>query len=234
MTLSHTSRARQMVLRSQLCLGMAALPMLSIQAKPVLAPWQEQVREVTPQLQEGDIIFIRIASPLFREVAKTSNSWESHVGMVFRSQDGHWMVGESTIPVAKFTPLERFVKRSEDHRFMVKRLKGGLDAEQAIKLREAALRRNGTLYHLGFKYDSSRMYCSKYVYDSYLEATGEKVGQLQTFRELLEANPKAPTNFWRLWFLGSIPWDRRCVTTTSELQSPRLVTVFDSTQAGVH
>lgn len=226
--------AKSFALRNLLCLGLAALPLLPVQAGAWGLHKEDLVSEVTPQLQEGDIIFIRIANPFFREVAKTSNSWESHVGIVFRNSDGRWMVGESTIPVAKFTPLERFVKRSEDHRFMVKRLKGGLNSEEALKLREAAIKRNGVLYHLGFKYDSSRMYCSKYVYDSYLEATGEKIGELQTFRELLEANPHAPIGFWRLWFLGSIPWERRCVTTTSEIQSPRLVTVFDSTLAHVH
>ena len=234
METTATLLARCFSLRMLLCLGWPALFSPSVQAH-VSSPNQESlVSEVTPQLQDGDIIFIRIANPLFREVAKTCGSWESHVGLVFRDQDGRWMVGESTFPVAKFTPLERFVKRSEDHRFMVKRLKGGLDPEEATKLREAAIKRVGTLYHLGFKYDSSRMYCSKYVYDSYLEATGEKVGQLQTFRELLDANPQTPMAFWRLWFFGSIPWDRRCVTTTSEIQSPRLITIYDSTQAHVH
>jgi hypothetical protein len=234
MEISPARAARSIALRNLFCLGLAALPLLPVQASAWGSHKEDWVSEVTPQLQDGDIIFIRIANPFFREVAKTSQSWESHVGIAFRNSDGRWMVGESTIPVAKFTTLERFVKRSEDHRFMVKRLKGGLNAEEALKLREAALKRNGVLYHLGFKYDSSRMYCSKYVYDSYLEATGEKIGELQTFRELLEANPHAPVGFWRLWFLGSIPWDRRCVTTTSEIQSPRLVTVFDSTQAHVH
>ena len=181
-----------------------------------------------PLLREGDIIFIRVRSALYRKVAETSRSWESHVGIIFRNPDSAWTVAESTIPVSKFTPLEKFVTRSENGRFSIRRLRADLSHEDVLRLRVAAESRMGKLYHLGFKYDSPRLFCSKLVYDSYLESTGTGVGRLETFRALLTANPAAPLWFWRIWFFGRIPWERRCVTTTSQIQSARLVTVFDS------
>ena len=75
------------------------------------------------------------------------------------------------------------------------------------------------LYHFGFDFDSKRAFCSKLVYEAYLEALGVEVGTLETFQELFNKNPTAPANFWRIWFLGSIPWHQRTVTTTSQLQS---------------
>ena len=188
----------------------------------------ENLREALPLVREGDIVFIRVKSFLYRKVAETSRSWESHVGIIFRNPDGAWMVAESTIPVSKFTPLEKFAARSEDGRFSILRLRADLSREEVLRLRAAAESRMGIFYHLGFKYDSPRLFCSKLVHDSYLESTGRSVGHLETFRELLTANPDAPLWFWRIWFFGRIPWERRCVTTTSQLQSGSLVTVFDS------
>jgi len=190
------------------------------------------LRQAAPLLQDGDIIFIRVANVLYRKVAETSGSWESHVGLLFQNRNGTWAVAESTIPFSKFTPLARFVARSEHGRFLVRRLKGGLNPAEKLRLRHSAEARMGKAYHLGFNYDSSRQFCSKLVFDTYREATGHHTGRLQTFRELISANPAAPLGFWRLWFFGAIPWQRRCVTTTSEIRAPNCATVFDSEKAG--
>ncbi len=46
------------------------------------------LRRAEPLLQEGDVIFIEIANPLFRRMAETTESWESHVGILFRDVRG--------------------------------------------------------------------------------------------------------------------------------------------------
>jgi hypothetical protein len=84
---------------------------------------------------------------------------------------------------------------------------------------------------LGFNYDSPRLYCSKFVFDVYRQATGYQVGKLQTFRQLLAENPRAPLGFWRAWFFGFIPWQRQCVTSTSEMKSADFTVVSDSIRA---
>ena len=186
------------------------------------------LQQVKPLLRDGDVIFIRIPNFLYRRVADTSNSWESHVGIVLRRTDGNWWVAESTIPVSKFTTLEKFVGRSENGRFLVRRSRDPLTAEDVARMRASVATRMNQVYHLGFNYDSPRMYCSKFVYDVYKETTGHGMGEIETFQQLLSANPKAPTWFWRTWFFGFIPWDRRCVTTTSQVNDERFDTVFDT------
>lgn len=188
----------------------------------------EVMRHAVPRLREGDIIFIRMKNVLYRKIAETSQSWESHVGILFRDPGGVWTVAESTLPLVKFTPLEKFLVHSKNGRFMIRRLRGELSQEETQRLRVAVECRMGKLYHLGFNYDSPLLYCSKFVYDTFLEATGHRIGRIETFRDMLEENPAAPVRFWRAWFLGSIPWERRIVTTTSQLHSQDLVTVFDS------
>ncbi len=77
-------------------------------------------------------------------------------------------------------------------------------------------------YHTGFKYESSRQFCSKFVFDIYKEALCIPVGDIETFEELLHSNPDAKLAFWKFWFLGSIPWDRKTVTPASLWQHPNL------------
>lgn len=188
----------------------------------------ENLRRALPSIREGDVIFIRVCHALYRRISETSGSWESHVGIILRDAHGGWTVAESTIPVSKFTPLERFVGRSENGRFLIRRMRPGLAGEDLQRLHSATARRIGKLYDTGFAYDSPRQFCSKFVHDSFLEATGRPVGKVETFRELFAENPQAPVSFWRTWFFGRIPWDRRCVTTASQIQAPNMVTIFDS------
>lgn len=173
------------------------------------------------QLASGDLVFIAIRSPLYRKIAQTCRSWDSHVGLVFREPDGSLVVAESRVPRASYTTLDKFLARSEGA-FAFRRLRGGLTSDAAERLRAACDRRLGRIYHLGFDFDANREFCSKFVYGAYLEALGVEVGRLETFRELLAGNPHAPLGFWRAWFLGFIPWRRRTVTPTSQLRSERL------------
>ena len=80
-------------------------------------------------------------------------------------------------------------------------------------------------YHTGFKYESSRQFCSKFVFDIYKEALSIPIGDVETFEELLNSNPNAKLTFWKLWFLGSIPWERKTVTPASLWQHPNLILV---------
>jgi Permuted papain-like amidase enzyme, YaeF/YiiX, C92 family len=185
------------------------------------------IGDLTALLESGDLIFIRVDNFLYRRVAATSKSWESHVGILFENAPGVWTVAESRVPLSTRTSLARFIARSAHRRCAVRRVRGGLSPAEKGRLREASDRRMGKWYHLGFDYRSDLLFCSKFVHDVYLEATGREVGHLRTFRQLLTANPDAPLLFWQLWFFGRIPWDRETVTTTSQMESPELITVFD-------
>lgn len=199
--------------------------------KSLLQPTSVAAALPLEQLEEGDVIFIRIGNFLYSRVAQTTKSWDSHVGILFRAGDGNWEVAESTVPLSRFTSLDAFLRRSEGGRYAVRRLAGGLSAEQKSALRAACERRMGILYHLGFNFDSPRLYCSKLVHAAYLEATGRQIGTVETFRELIVANPGAPLWFWRAWFFGFVPWSRRVVTTTSQLRSAALVTICEGRAA---
>ena len=210
-----------------LAVTLVVTPWPATAAGAALAP--DPLRPLTPRLQDGDLIFIREANPIFRHVAETTRSWETHVGILFSGPNGTWQVAESRFPRSQFTPLEKFIARSEHGRFTITRHAVELSPGEKQRLRQSARARMGRFYNLGFNYDARGLYCSKLVFDVYREAAGVQVGSLTTFRQLLVANPRAPVGFWRAWFFGRIPWERRCITTTSEMTSPEFRIVYDST-----
>ena len=56
-----------------------------------------RVRRPSSLMREGDIIFIRIPVFLDLRSAQTAQSWESHVGILFRERTGAW-----TVSIARF------------------------------------------------------------------------------------------------------------------------------------
>jgi cell wall-associated NlpC family hydrolase len=177
-------------------------------------------------LQAGDIVFINVDDPLYRRVGLATGSKATHVGIAFPDDRHGWIVAESTIPLSKYTPLDRFVCRTANGWVAVRRVRGGLTTAQAQALRRACDARMGRFYHLGFNYDSRRLFCSKLVYDAYRAALGIEVGARESLEHMLKERPDTPLAFWRLWFLGSIPWTRQTVTPASQLNSEKLDRVY--------
>lgn len=177
-------------------------------------------------LQPGDLVFISVINPLFRHVAVVTKSKATHVGIAFHDELNGWMIAESTVPVAKFTPLDKFLARSQNSWVAVRRLRMGLSSEQLKQLRVACDVRMGTMYELGFRYDSPRLFCSKLAYDAYLEATGIEIGLLEPFSDLLKKYPDQALRFWQFWFFGHIPWSRQTVTPASQLHSDAVAVVY--------
>lgn len=178
------------------------------------------------QLRSGDIVFLSIPNVLYRCVAAATESKASHVGIAFEDERKGWLVAESTIPVVKYTPLHKYLAKSDRGWVVVRRLKGGVTEEQVRALREVCDKQLGKLYHQGFRYASRRQFCSKMVYDAYRSALGVEIGEVETFADLLARNPTGSKTFWKLWFFGLIPWTRQTVTPASLLKSEALETVF--------
>lgn len=182
-------------------------------------------------LKSGDIVFIATPSPLYRRVARATGSKTSHVGIVFADAQAGWVVAESAVPRSRYRSLEQFLGRSDDDWFVVRRLKRELSPAEVAALRAACDQRMGRWHHPGFKHESVRTY-SKFVHEVYREALGVDIGEVETFSELLRRNPGETLGFWKLWFSGFIPWQRKTITPTSQLQSERLRNAWHSGSPG--
>lgn len=176
----------------------------------------------------GDIVFTCIGSTLFKQVSAASSCWSNHVGVIIGHNGEDYIVAESRIPLSTTTTLQRFIDRSSQRRYAVRRVSGGLSDEQQAALTAQVPGRLHRLYHTGFDYNSSRQFCSKFVFDIYKEGPGISVGRVKTFKALLENNPGAKLGFWTLWFLGNIPWERETVTPESLWSHPGLDLIYNS------
>jgi hypothetical protein len=191
---------------------------------PALASSDEQTYRavVASKPLVGDIVFTRIGGPIFSRVARTTQSWTSHVGIIVDYQNGDWIVAESGIPFVRKTPLRKFLRHSENQKFSIQRLRTEPTDEEKMKMLQFADSQMGKPYSLGFDLESKNTFCSKFVHDVIYVSTRQSIGEIETFDHLLHRNPDAPLSFWRIWFLGFIPWQRTTITPASELVSPLL------------
>lgn len=185
------------------------------------------VGQLDKTLAIGDVVFIHVAPLPFQKVSEATQTWVNHVGIVVGASGGEARIAESTFPVSRTTTLSRFAARSVGGRIAVARLDRPLSEAQRQALLRASQERMGVFYDTGFNLKSRREFCSRFVREVLLDATGIEVGEPESFRSLLARKPDTKLGFWRVWFLGSIPWDRQTVTPASLYRSDKLNRVFD-------
>lgn len=183
--------------------------------------------ELARTLQVGDVVFIQVPWLLFRKVGEATGSWTNHVGIVVDTSGPEPVIAESRLFRAGTASLSEFVARSQDGRLALRRPTVALTPRQQDAIVRAAQARYGRWYDTGFDLQSSRQFCSRFVYEVLREGAGQEVGRVQRFSELLAQRPEADQRFWRVWFFGRIPWDRQTITPASQLHSPALETLFD-------
>lgn len=187
----------------------------------------ETVGQLAKNLNVGDIVFIHVSPLPFEKVSSVTRSWVNHVGIVADVSGSEPVIAESTFPFSRTTNLTRFVTRSKSGRIAVARLAKPLTAQQSHEVWQASSKRLGIFYDTGFNLNSQHQFCSRFVREVLAEATGVTVGEVETFTTLLKSNPDADLTFWRIWYFGRIPWERKTVTPASLLHSGRLNIVFD-------
>lgn len=185
------------------------------------------LQQLAAMLEVGDVVFIHVPVLLFKKISSTTESWTNHLGIVVDVSGKEPIIGESRVPFSGTTTLSPFIRRSEAGRVEVKRLKTPLTDKQKKNILVAAKKRSWILYDTGFNLHSKRQFCSRYVREILEEATGTRVGDIENFKTLLNKNPNADLKFWKLWFLGNIPWERETVSPGSLLKSEALHTLFD-------
>jgi hypothetical protein len=188
---------------------------------------ETSIRELASRVVIGDLVFIDVPITPFRKVAEATLSWTNHVGVVVDTSAAEPLIAESTFPKSRTGPLSRFVARSAAGRVAVRRLSAPIDSGQQQAIARAARDRLGVRYDTGFDLDSRGQFCSRFAREVLMEGTGITVGEVERFAQLLNRNPQVDLAFWKIWYFGQIPWQRRTVTPANLLESPRLQTVFD-------
>jgi hypothetical protein len=110
--------------------------------------------EFSAPLHVGDLVFIRVSALPFRWVARATDSWTNHVGVIIDVAGKEPVIAEICFPLSRTTSLSRFISRSEGSQVAVTPLKRPLTEAQMQRVRAAATRRLGIFYETGFNLHS--------------------------------------------------------------------------------
>jgi len=173
-------------------------------------------------LRDGDIIFHTSRSSQSLAIQRATHSPWSHMGVVF-FRDGKPFVYEA-IATVRYTPLATWTARGDGGRYVVRRLKRPLDAQQAATLRAAARRFEGRPYDLYFEWSNQRIYCSELVWKMYHDALGIDLGALQKLREFDLADAAVRAKMQQRYG-DAVPLDEPVISPARMFSSPLLVEI---------
>lgn len=188
---------------------------------------QEEVDKLKKQdiIQDGDIIFHTSLSGQSKAIQLATKSKYSHCGIVYKSKDKYY-VFEAIQPV-KLTPLDKWIARGKDGKYVIKRLKNAdeiLTAETLKKMRQIGERFMGKNYDLTFEWSDNKMYCSELIWKVYQRATGLEIGELENLGDFDLSNEIVREKM-RERYGTNIPMKETVISPQAIFESDLLMTV---------
>lgn len=181
-------------------------------------------KPITPK--DGDIIFHTSQSKQSSMLKKVTQSNLTHVGVIFYEQ-GQPYVFEAVSPVKK-TKLSSFIARGKGGDYKIMRMKSGLTASQAKKIKAYVKSQLGKQYDLKFQWSDSKMYCSELVWKGYAAADIElcETKKFKDFSLMGSLAIKAIKS--RYGSLKNFNENEKVVAPVDLFESNKLAMVFDN------
>lgn len=174
--------------------------------------------------RDGDLVFQTSGSRQSMAVQLATHSPYSHCGLLFQ-QDGEWWVYEAVQPVG-ICPLNEWVRRGKEGRYVVKRLKGQhLLKGKKDTLIALASSFKGKDYDPWFGWDDERIYCSELLWKIFYRGAGIRLGELQTLGSLDLSAPQVQEIMYERYGTKT-PLNDSLITPVAIFKSPLLKTVF--------
>ncbi|MDR1976254.1 MAG: YiiX family permuted papain-like enzyme [Campylobacteraceae bacterium] len=171
-------------------------------------------------LSDGDIVFQTSLSSQSKAIQLATKSKYSHVGIVFK-EAGEYYVFEAVQPVKK-TPLNEWIKRGKDGKFVALRLKNDqLSAKTLSKMKKIAASYLGKDYDLTFEWSDDKIYCSEFVWKVYEQGANIKVGKLQKLGDF-DLSSKAVKAKLKERFGDNIPLNETVISPAAIFESELL------------
>jgi uncharacterized protein YycO len=141
-----------------------------------------EVRNLTDnhELREGDLIFQTSLSRQSQAIQLATKSRYSHCGLIYKDGKDYY-VFEAVQPV-KRTPLDKWIARGKDGKYVIKRLKNAdqvLTPATLAKMKQISDKFKGKNYDLTFEWSDDKIYCSELIWKIYQRTTGLEIGKLE-------------------------------------------------------
>jgi hypothetical protein len=202
-------------------LGLAAL--LMMREHPSGNASLRQINSVPP-LHNGDIIFQTSRSAQSKAIQLATKSKYSHMGIIYESH-GEFYVYEAVQPV-KMTRLREWIKRGEQGKYVVKRLRDQslLSPENLERMKTSGERFKGKNYDLYFEWSDESIYCSELVWKIYKESLGIEIGKPANLRDF-DLENETVRMLMRKRYGERIPLDQIVISPAAMFDSDQLITV---------
>jgi uncharacterized protein YycO len=176
------------------------------------------------EIKNGDLIFQTSLSGQSKAIQAATHSKYSHCGLIYK--DGNdFFVFEAVQPV-KRTPLEKWIARGENGKFVIKRLKNAeqvLTSETLQKMKRVGEEFTGKNYDLTFEWSDNKIYCSELIWKVYQRATGLEIGKLQKLSDFDLTNESVKKKMAERYG-NKIPMNEIVISPSSIFDSELLIT----------
>lgn len=188
---------------------------------------RKEINELNNQdkIQNGDLIFQTSLSRQSKAIQLATKSKYSHCGLIYKNGKDYF-VFEAVQPV-KLTPLDKWIARGKDSKFVIKRLKNAdkiLTPSTLEKMKEIGDQFIGKSYDLTFEWSDDKIYCSELIWKVYLRATGLEIGQLQKLKDFDLSNQAVQAKM-KERYGNRIPMDEIVISPVAIFDSDLLMTV---------
>ena len=188
---------------------------------------RKEVRQLTErnELREGDLIFQTSLSRQSQAIQLATKSKYSHCGLIYK--DGkEYYVFEAVQPI-KRTPLDKWIARGKDGKYVIKRLKNAdqvLTPATLAKMKQIGDAFNGKNYDLTFEWSDDKIYCSELIWKIYQRATGLEIGKLEKLSDFDLTN-EAVKQKMKERYGDKIPMNEIVISPAAIFGSELLITV---------
>ena len=177
------------------------------------------------EIKNGDLIFQTSLSEQSKAIQLATKSKYSHCGLIFK--DGNdFYVFEAVQPV-KRTPLDKWIARGQDGKYVIKRLKNAdqvLTSAPLKKMKQVGENFNGKNYDLTFEWSDDNIYCSELIWKIYQRATGIEIGKLEKLSDFDLTN-EAVKKKMKERYGDKIPTEEIVISPAAIFDSEHLTTV---------
>lgn len=185
----------------------------------------EKEMQINDEIKNGDIIFQTSLSDQSKAIQLATRSIYSHCGIIYKNGNNYY-VFEAVQPV-KFTPLNKWIDRGKDGKFVIKRLKNAdkvLKPTILEKMKQICNQFKGRNYDSTFEWSDDRIYCSELVWKIYQRATGLEIGQLEKLYDF-ELSDELVKEKIRKKYGDKIPTNEIVISPAAIFKSELLITI---------
>lgn len=177
------------------------------------------------EIKNGDLIFQTSLSGQSKAIQLATASKYSHCGLIYKDGKDCY-VFEAVQPV-KRTPLDKWIARGQDGKYVIKRLKNAdqvLTPATLTKMKQVGDKFNGKNYDLTFEWSDDKIYCSELIYKIYQRAAGIEIGKLEKLSDFDLTNETVQKKM-KDRYGNKIPTEEIVISPASIFESALLTTV---------